>query len=343
LGTSVTVLLAGFFPQVESFPAQRIIVAFYLAGGILLTVSIYAVWMLMTATVVNRSWMYFTIFGAFAQVGVIVSTHLSARLIDTWSLYRIEGLAGAGYLLAACLLTAASALFSCRGMGEKAAAELKLQMSTSTLKNLKQILHSPYTRLILLFMIFHAISSQALKWMIFKDVESAQTAAETAKALARFFGMSGYASLATQLALVPLAMRHLGAGKALIILPLFAAGSLLAIALGSPEMTLPIALACYISVEYTLDNCVREALFIPLPLVIKVKMKAVFSFIVPKMAAIAGSIYILYGSRITRVLWLVCLFGMIAIWGVLAARIARKYSQVADIPLEDERVSVDQV
>ncbi len=323
------ILFAICSPWTTHQPAA--VVLLHLAGSALLSCSLYSVWMVMTCTVVERPAIYITLFATFPQLGVIGSSTWIQRLDSTIHPVTLLYTVAVGYSVGLTIVVLAMRTLSCSGGSLSEYVGLNGN-ETEKPFSLPRLLRDPFVRLFSLAVILQVAFTDLLRWNIYKEAERSATVHSMTQVLANFYEYSGYITLGFQLVVVPLMFATVTPRYGLIILPLagmLASGSLL---FTSGDTVVPLVIILYSSLDYTVNNCMRESLFLPLPLQTKVQSKSLISMFAAKLGVIAGSSVILISLKSGRLGWVIGAFAILAFWTWAAIKVLRLYRTYTDSP-----------
>lgn len=315
-----------------ALPHKGLAFVLYLATGVLVNTGVYCSWMLFTSTVVTKSWLHFAIFGGGAQLGVIGASTLAKEIATNWPVENLLWLGAVAYVVAYTIILSAATKFTCLGGEPSEFAPFRVERGTGgrlILDSIRRIVAVPYTRLLCLAILLQVIVGEAIRWHVFVQADRVATVAETAKLLSRFNQQMGFGSLTAQVLLVPLAFWLVTVRWGLLIQPLIAALAVLALTGGDSVTVVFATVAIYICFEYTLNNCMREALYIPLPLPVKVRLKAVLAILVPNVGHMIGSAIVFGFAALPKPSWCFSVQSIILCWLVATCGISRLYSRLA--------------
>ena len=327
-------------------PAGYSLIAFllYLASGILVNTGQYCTWMLFTSSVVTRSWLYFTIFGCGPQVSVIVSSTLARQILANWGVEKLLWVGCAVYLPAWIVIIYSMRRFACFGgkPEEIVRSDPKFDEKQVSLGALRDLLVVPYTRFLCLAIFLQVVVGEALRWKIFVQADKTASLAGAADLLSRFFQQTGFISLATQLFIVPLLFLIL-VRRGLVIQPVLSLFAIMILTENASAVLVVLAVATYISFEYTVNNCMREVLYIPLPLNLKVRLKAALAILIPNIAHLVGSAIVFALTALSGVAWQLAVAGISILWLGSAWRVTQLYKRIADTRLTETAPAADAV
>jgi hypothetical protein len=319
------------------------LVLFYIAGGALVSMGVYCVWMLLTATVVTSITKHITVFGAGAQLAVVTSGFVTKAMLPRVSVPSLALLVAAGYVVGFALVVIAARRYQCFG------GELRQYFCADRLarghpiRSLWEVLRSRYTRLLALVILAQTAFGQIIRWRIYEFSQRSETVEEAVSMLSTFFQYSGYACLAAQLVVVPLAFRFVTPRYGLLVQPAIGVCSLFLLAGASTATGLYLAVAVFTSFDYTLNNCMRESLLIPTPLSVKVHLKSALALLVPKAGVIVSSAVILLLSQAGGYGWVTAMACVVVVWVAAAWQLLRAYSRLSAGTQWSAAASVDEM
>jgi hypothetical protein len=305
-GFAIPLLMAGAalflaFPVIYSRwqgPQAPVLILLSLVGTSLCSLGVYLSWMLFTSTVATKRWTMITVFGACAQGAVIVGTSGANLWMGRHAALPLLQVSAVGYGVAALLFFRALRRFPC--------------FSTAEIEELPkagrrpEMARSPLTSSFFLAMLGLIAAQiafrQILQWRVFVVAEGAgNTAQEASLSLATFYRLQGMLSLASQCLLVPVIFRYFSPIWTICIQPICGLLAIASIAIASDASALIALIAIYSSLDYTVNNCVRESLFVEHGAAMKIFAKTWLAILLPKLASMAGSASILavktYGIR----------------------------------------------
>jgi hypothetical protein len=341
LGGSAVLVLALFpllWVHVGGFPS---LVVLFLASSAALAVGVYSVWTLLTAVVARLNWLHMTLFGAGAQIGVVTSTSMTQLLLGVIPVHWLPTVAAAGYLLAALLVMLSASRFSCYGQTAGFHQWNAFRNGSPLGRDILAFARSPYLRLLALVILAQTIMGDAIQWRIYKATEATDDVQSAAAMLSQFYQYIGLACLATQVAVVPLAFRFLTPRYGILIQPLLGlvAAALLGF-MGAPSAIL-VVVALYSSLDYTLNNCMRESLYGPLPIETKVYPRAVISMAFPRFGSMVASMLMLGCGSFGNGFWTIVLLLVGIAWLVPAWHAGQIYGRIRSEPIDQCEDSVD--
>ena len=327
-------------------PAGYSLIAFflYLASGILVNTGQYCTWMLFTSSVITRNWLYFTIFGCGPQIAVIVSSTLARQIIAGWGVEKLLWVGCAVYIATWIVIIYAVRRFACFGGRPEEIVGQSSEFDDKQLsfRALGALLVVPYTRFLCLAIFLQVVTGEALRWKIFQQADKTSSLAGAAELLSKFFQQTGFISLSIQLLIVPLLFLFL-VRRGLMIQPLLGLVVVMLLTENASALLVVLAVATYISFEYTVNNCMREVLYIPLPLSLKVRMKAALAILIPNIAHLVGSAVVFALTIFTGVAWQVAVAAISCFWLWSAWRVTRLYKRIATTELSETAVAADAV
>jgi hypothetical protein len=301
--------------------------------------------MLQTSTVVKKQWLYMTAFGAAPQVAMILSTSATRDYLPRMNVEHMPVLASLGYIGAFALIVYAMARFPCAGGAGQLFAGVppaaRAGGVSSPMQDFLHVVRLPYLRLLVLVSLCHAVFGDVSRWKAYLLMETSPGVKEAATLLAQFYQCTGVAALAVQLTLVPLAFCLLTPRWGLMLQPLVGAVAAIFISATQSATGLFVSLALYASFDYTVNSCMRESLYVPLPLHMKVRTKSVMAMIVPRVSGLvsSGTVVVVSMFRPQIVPWVMA--GLLGLWGLAAIGVKREYAKVGAAPLSDVAQSAD--
>lgn len=161
---------------------------------------------------------------------------------------------------------------------------------------------------------------QSLQWRIFSHAGQVASTAETVSiSLAIFYRWQGILSLLAQCLLVPLVFRFVNLRVAIYLQPSFGILAIACAALATDASFLMGLIALYSSLDYTVNNCVRESFFITHSTATKIFAKSWLAILLPKVGSMIGSATLLMVNVFGLASWYI--WGAIfCVGGLLAAR-----------------------
>ncbi len=289
----VCILQMMFFPVVFGLlrEAKILLVIASLSGSVVSWCGNYAVWMLLTATTHKPTTLQMTVFGTGAQVGVVLSGSLARCVEGETSVANLAPVAGLGYVVAFVLIGLAIRKFRCFGASALEVASPPL--GKFPLSSLWRFGKLSYFEFLALAIICQVAFGDLLQWSIYCQMEHTPTVAAAGALLARFYQYSGVVCLGAQVLIVPLAYRVITPRYGLLIQPLLGILSVVSLAILASATGILWSVASYRSLEYTLNNCMREALYSPLPTSMKIHQKPVLAILAPRLGKCLAAVVIL--------------------------------------------------
>jgi hypothetical protein len=317
------------FPVLYSFSSSLrhpLTLLLALAGSSLITSGVYCVWMLMTSTVPRAEAAYYTVFAALPQVAVIITAYLVQWLNTIQSPEHLLWLGAIGYLIAFSLILIAMLRSSCAGGQLHDFTTIEYQASDQPLRSLGRLLARPYIFNLCLIIIAQVAFGTMLSWRIYQIAAETDSLRTTTNLLSHFSKYVGWISLICQLIIVPLVFRFLTPRGGIFLLPILGFILLASIGAGLPPLIMFISIAIYVSLDYTLNNCMRESLYVPLPLHVKVHFKAVLAILSPRIGAILSALLLLAVHPLGMKVWYVGLSILVGLWITSAFNVIRLYN-----------------
>ena len=314
-----------------------------LAGQTLMLVGVYSAWTLLTSVLPRVTWKEITVFGCGAQIAVIMASwtlRWGAAEVPVVHLLVWAGLGYAGAFSAIILAMRSFSFFGVSSFSVGNNYDLPRNCG-SLMDEMSSLLKVPYMRYMILLILLQCIVTDCIQWRIYIHIEKAPTLQSAAIMLSKYYEYLGYVSLACQVILVPIIYRYLRPTHGIVILPVVAAcvAAVLATGVGSPVVFA--AIASFRSLDYTVNNCMREALFIPLPLHTKVLRRGVFSMAMPKIGTVASSAIILLIGTANVFPWAIGL--AITGWLATSFMISKRYADIETTPVNEVLSSIDEV
>lgn len=335
---ALSVVILASFPFVWKLTdgALGTLVVLSLANSAAVTLGIYSVWTLLTSVVPRLEWYHLTVFGAGAQLGVCVSTSLVRRYVHIIPVQWWLPVAASAYVIGFCLIVIGMSKCPSYGCTAILKQEEFVRPKSALVSDLKAIIMLPYMRYILLLMVAQSVLSDAVQWRIYLAAGAAASAGDAAAVLARFYQYTGLLSLGVQLLAVPLAFYILRPRFGILIQPVFALIAVGCMAVTTSPAVVMVIAAAYNSVDYTLNNCMRESLYGPLPLDMKVYSRSLVVMGAPRLGSILSAGLMLAIGGTGGMLWNGTLAIASLLWLVPALKAARIYGQL-DVSAVDER------
>ena len=288
-----------------------------------------------------------------ASAGGVFGPMLASLILDMVGVYNLL-LVSAGILLLSLLLTNFIESGVAKNPGTPLAEETPQPKEPPMSKDgaLKVVFRNKYLLMIAFLILLSNFVNTTGEYMLGSSVQ--QTAAELAAApgaeegvdkiyigkfYANFFTIVGFAGLLLQLLVVSRVLKYLGVRFAIMALPVIALGTYLSIAIFPVLLVIRWCKTVENATDYSLNNTVRQILFLPTTREEKYKAKvAIDSFFVRAGDVLsAGLIFI-------GVTWLsfsifhfagVCLV-LVAIWLVLALKIGKENKRLVALRETEE-------
>jgi AAA family ATP:ADP antiporter len=298
-----------------------------------------------------------SVFGVLLPVQVwtlatqVVTTRQAKRLFGLVSSGAVSGWIAGGYLTRtvapragadALLLTTAGALVVCIGLvwaiwrerrpDQGGATDAEASPSRAGLvSSFRLVRHSRYLSTIALLVGLSSLVTTIAAWQ-FRAVAFA--AVPETDALTAFFGTfnfyAGTLSLATQLVVTPLLLRHAGLGPALLVVPLSLAGGSAALAASGALWAAVLLKGSDQVLRYAIDRPATELLYLPLSQHDTFVAKSVIDTVVLRLGDCLGSVVVLIGiawlpaASVPRDLSVVALV-LAGVWAATSASVRREY------------------
>ncbi len=179
-----------------------------------------------------------------------------------------------------------------------------------------------------------------------EDVRASLLKLERSSEIGRFYGRFFFwvnlIGVLTQMFLVSRILKFAGIRAALFALPLVAFGGYLAIALTSSLVVLRVAKTAENSLDYSLQNTVKQALFLPTTRDEKYKAKAAIDTFFVRLGDTISAALVFVGLNVVgfgaaAFAWLNV--GMIGLWLGLSAGIARQHRALSSPPADTPRAA----
>lgn len=340
---SIGILIA--FPTISEFRPIKgsALVCLYLAGSVLVLVGVYCGWMLLTSIVRGVGWLEFAIVGACAQIGVIVATLIADSLNVNFGSMAIVLSSAAVYFAAFFLIVVALRVFSCSGTEEAKFLSVQQVPEGISLQSISAFLKTPYFRALSLLMICQSCFGGGIQWNLYTLAETTESASAATELLSSFYRVTGIACLVAQLVFVPAAFFWITLRRGLFILPVVSCVAFVVIAFPLSAQAIFILVATYKTLDYTVNNCMKEAIMIPTPLRAKVQLKAVLSLFVSRLAAGISASLVLVFSHVGHTGWVLAMGLVLLGWWLSAARCLRIYDRLQRLDTKVVVPSVDDI
>lgn len=111
----------------------------------------------------------------------------------------------------------------------------------------------------------------------------------------------------------------------------------------APPIGLLASVSLFVRLDNTLNNCMREAVYIPLPLVVKVHLKSVLAVLLPNLGFIIASIVILRARGVGPEALFAVMFTLVAVWVASSWRVLVLCNLYSRGALSIRVASVDEV
>ncbi|HEX3150053.1 MAG TPA: hypothetical protein VHR66_18395 [Gemmataceae bacterium] len=304
---------------------QTLVLALALNGSALITSGIYSVWMLFTTVVPGAKTKHFTLFSVFLQVAAVAAVYLIRYLLATHNISELLRYGASGYAVAYSLVGIAMLRYS--GVGGRLAdfAEIEDKAAQQPLRAIAGAFSRPYLRGLFLVIILDVAFGSMVAWRVFRLAAQEHAVEDVALLLNRYGEYVSWGALLSQLVAVPFFFHVLTPRYGLLVLPTAGMLVVTAVGLGVPAAAAIPIVATYTALDYTVNNCMRESLYMSLPLTVKVHFKSVFAFLAPRAGSVCGSLLLLAASRWGLWLWFAALVVVGTMWVLVAWRVLRFY------------------
>jgi len=260
-----------------------------LSGALLNEISVYGSWVLITTCVGKRPLHQIAAFGVGGQVAMLLTSTAIPSLLKSYSVGTLCTFSGIGYVFAFGLLGIGMRAFAGRGIRLESQTYWQADPIKGILGDTLSAVRISYLRALSTVIICTLIFKAGLNWNIYLLAESAPDVKTAVVLLAGFYKYSSIACIGAQVVLVPLAFRFVTPKWGLFILPFVGFAALGSVYLSTGYVTLFLGLALFGSLDYTVNNCMRESLFVRMPLHAKVHVKSVMALLVPKCGNLCGA------------------------------------------------------
>ena len=327
------------------WPSHRFVslLVLTLAGSVLNVASVYCLWMLFTSTVVSRLGRNITVFGAGAQLAMLASSSAAKAVSEAGYVSWLCISAGIAYLVAFAVIAYAMRRFSCYGSSAVSIVRPERAPRRTPLSALVELLRLSYLRLIAGVILVHLAFKAGLNWNVYKVAEQAETVDAASHMLATYYQYSSVACLMAQVVLVPLAFRFLTPRWGLFVLPLVGGACVAFVNIAELPTAIFLWLALFASTDFTVNNCMREALFVPMPLDLKVYGKSMLAMAVPTIGGLLAAAFVLGLSYMPQGMEVAAMIAILAVWLECVRRLSRMYSKVRRGQFDQRLSSVDEV
>ena len=290
----------------------------------------------------------FGLIGAGASLGAIAGG-LMARLLVT----RVGGTVNMMLVLAALILSAAGIVAFANARATRRSAQARRRpLRQPFIDSLRQIVASPYLRLMAALVFLVAIVTQ---WTTFQlNVVADQRFGEHQDAVTAFFGTFNFAmgsiALALQLFTTGPVLRRFGLAVTILVLPLtLGFGSALVVLLPAFWPVL-FTHGCDQGLRFSIDKATYELLYLPLPPAIRAPLKNTIDIVVNRLADGVGAFLL---GVATQGFWIVPGFGfglrgtaainlvVIAVWAFVASRLRGEYVRTIHESVHKYRVDTE--
>jgi AAA family ATP:ADP antiporter len=308
-------------------------IPFYLWVGVFNLTMIGQFWSLANDLVTpEQGKRLFAVIGIGSSLGAVVGSRVARSLYTLVGLYGLMLSAAAILLLSLGLTALANRQFESRARSAPPPAPLARAGGFALLAR------DRYLQMIALLMVVLNLVNTTGEYVLDRTLLASlagQPAASAAASIAFFkadyFQYVNLASIGLQLFAVSRVMHHFGMRTALMVLPLVAVGGygLLAI---TPLIT--IALVTKVaenSVDYSLQNTARQALFLPTSREAKYQAKAAIDTFLVRSGDVLSALVVLLGVRLGTSVRTFALLNVLFAggWLLVAWRLGKRYHQVA--------------
>lgn len=192
----------------------------------------------------------------------------------------------------------------------------------------------PHLRMIALALFLGFVVSTLVDWMYNAAVEAAHpgNAARQAEFIGQSFAIFNAIALVLQLALTSWLLRVLGMAGAMLLLPIAVAMGTTGVLLIPTIWTAAVAKGADTSLRYSVDQAAREIIWLPIPTVLKQRVKPFIDLVVPRTADGVAGILLLLGigaAYSTRELGILTL-GIAGLWAAAVWGVRRTYRQAIE-------------
>lgn len=185
-----------------------------------------------------------------------------------------------------------------------------------------------YTRLLLTLTVTISALGAVIRWALFRIAEvQYHGVGQTTVYFADAYGAVSIASVAVQLVLTPIALRRLGPTRSLFVLPTLACLGAGAIAASHNPEFLWIFIVSFLSLEYTVNQCAKELLYVVSPVEIRFKAKQYIDSVGRQVGVLFGNGMVLLvvaaGSAMTAIL--AAIVALASLWTATVRLISRDH------------------
>lgn len=345
LGAALALCIVVTFPALHAVPGlgSLLTVLFYLSGDVLVYLGLYCVWMLLTSAAGDNPFRNMTIFGMGPQLSALAAMLAIRSALPQINVYSLSYVIAAGYLIAFFVIVMGICKFRCYGLAESDFMPEGQNGRSLSFRSLWLVARIPYLRLLAIVIITDTAFAAALRWQVYRAAEYAGATNGVAMFVSTFYLYIGYAALAAQLVLVPLAFRFLTPRYGLLLLPMLGLVAVLTRSYSASTTSLLVSVALFSSIDYTVNNCMRETLYIPLPLHVKVHLKAALALLIPKIGDVIGSgLILLLGNTGIRT-WTVSMAAVLGVWIAAAWLTLKVYRGLSTRVMAETAEAVDKI
>jgi len=278
-----------------------------------------------------------------ASLGAVFGAFISGRLIGVLGVHAM-------LLVAAVILAASLIVFNVIDLRERGRSlrsgsnEADKQIGRGSAFGL--VLHSRYLLLIAVMILLlnwvNATGEYILSSIVQRAAEERVAAGELARAdegayigsfYARYFQVVNIVGMLLQLFVVSRIVKHLGVAVAVCVLPVIALGSYAVAALLPSLVVMRWVKTAENSVDYSLQNTVRQMLFLPTTRVEKYKAKQVIDSFVVRAGDVLSSATVFIGSALLALgtagfAWINVV--LVLFWLVAAVLVGREFRRRTD-------------
>lgn len=156
-----------------------------------------------------------------------------------------------------------------------------------------------YTRVLLALLALTSLSGSLYKWGLARAVELQASGVEGyTQAFSENYLVISAIAFVAQAILTPLAFRLFSAAGTLTLLPIIGIGLAIAAFLGDGIGWLRWTGALYLGLDYTVNRCSREVMYVPTPPEVRFKAKAYLDSLGPQMGVLMGAVSVIALSQL---------------------------------------------
>jgi AAA family ATP:ADP antiporter len=306
-------------------------VPFYLWVGVFSVTAIGQFWSLATDLVTpEQGKRLFAVVGIGSSLGAVVGAQFARALFGVLGIWGLM-LAAAGILLASLGLTVlASRQFERQSRGTPPPAPLARAGGFALLAKDRYL--QLIAALVVILNLVNTTGEYVLDRTLLGSVAGmapADAAASLAMFKARYFQWVNVASVGLQLFAVSRVMRHLGMRAALLVLPLVALGGYGLVAFVPLLSIAFVTKVAENSVDYSLQNTARQALFLPTSREAKYQAKAAIDSFLVRGGDVLSALVVWVGIRLHADLRSLALLNVVfaATWIVVAVRLGARHAR----------------